>query len=600
MGGVTDHPVPAGRIVVGIDGSGASERALRWAADQAVLAGAVLDVVHAWLPAYPLVAHDLFEDQALLEDTAHRQLLDAVARVRAEVHGLSGIRERLELEHPATALLAAAEGADLLVVGTRGRGGFAGLLLGSVSQRCLTHAPCPVAVVPPTGSDGDWPPGRIVVGVDGSPASYGALRWAAIEAERRSARLDMVHAWVMPELLVPTGAVFVGEAEELERASRTVLDTAATWLASSIGGGRRQATRLPAAVGGLLARRRPPGPGPRRGPARPRGPRARFVPRSPARLGQPAVHVPRHLPHRRRPAGAGWPSKNEMNSRKEFQMFTTIVVPLDLEPGGDRALPVAAALARTAGVGLELVTISSPNLERGQRSPRAAPCGPIRYRGHSDPASPAATYVLHDNDPAAALVAFLADRPGALVVMSTRARSPLGEFLLGSVSEELLSHTLHPILLVGPHASAEKPSGRPTLVAGVDGSEVSEALLPTLVAWKESFGGAKPWLVEVLGVPREPAAVGDVAESADVHRLAASFASKGLDTEWEVTHAKHPAEALMDFADRVDDAVIAVASARWTDPHHAHRTSVARRLAHEAHHPVLVVPADPARLTAAR
>ena len=87
--------------------------------------------------------------------------------------------------------------------------------------------------MPPTGSDGESPPGRIVVGVDGSPASYGALRWAAIEAERRSARLDMVHAWVIPELLVPTGAVVVGEAEELELASRTVLDTAATWLASS-------------------------------------------------------------------------------------------------------------------------------------------------------------------------------------------------------------------------------------------------------------------------------------------------------------------------------------------------------------------------------
>ena len=281
-------------------------------------------------------------------------------------------------------------------------------------------------------------------------------------------------------------------------------------------------------------------------------------------------------------------------------MFTTIVVPLDLEPGGDRALPVAAALAHTAGVALELVTVSSPDLGE------AGDLHELRERAQSislaqtDPASPAATYVLHDNDPAAALVAFLADRPGALVVMSTRARSPLGEFLLGSVSEELLSHTRHPILLVGPHASAERPSGRPTLVAGVDGSEVSEALLPTLVAWKESFGGTKPWLVEVLGVPREPTAVGDVAESADVHRLAASFASKGLDTEWEVTHAKHPAEALMDFADRVDDAVIAVASARWTDPHHAHRTSVARRLAHEAHHPVLVVPADPARLTAAR
>ena len=277
-------------------------------------------------------------------------------------------------------------------------------------------------------------------------------------------------------------------------------------------------------------------------------------------------------------------------------MFTTIVVPLDLEPGGDRALPVAAALARTAEVGLELVTISSPDLGE------ADDLHELRRRAadYADPARPAAIYVLHDNDPAAALVAFLADRPGALVVMGTRARGRLGELLLGSVSEELLTHTQHPVLVVGPHAGVEHLSGSPTLVAGVDASDVSAALLPILVTWRESFGGATPWLVEVLPVPREPAGPTDVAESADVHRMAATFARKGLDAEWDVTHAKHPADALMDFADRVEDAVIAVASVRWTDPHHAHRTSVARQLAHKAHHPVLVVPADPARLTAAR
>jgi nucleotide-binding universal stress UspA family protein len=224
---------PAGRIVVGTDGSETSERALRWAADQAVRTDAVLEVVHAWMPSYPLTAHDVFDDQARLENTAHRRLLEAVAKLRSEVPGLSAIRERLELEHPATALLSAAEGADLLVVGTRGRGGFAGLLLGSVSQRCLTHAPCPVAVVPPTAVEDGQPSGRIVTGVDGSQASYDALRWAAIEARRRGARLEIVHAWIIPELLVPTGAVFVGEAEELERASTAVLDTAASWLIAS-------------------------------------------------------------------------------------------------------------------------------------------------------------------------------------------------------------------------------------------------------------------------------------------------------------------------------------------------------------------------------
>ncbi len=285
----------------------------------------------------------------------------------AEVPGLTGIRERLEFEHPATALLAAAEDADLLVVGTRGRGGFAGLLLGSVSQRCLTHAPCPVAVVPPT-SDGDHTSGRIVVGVDGSPASYDALTWAAAEARRRSARLDLVHAWVIPELLVPTGAVFVGEAEELEARQHGRARHRRRVAHDCVGGRRAQATRARAALSGRFTRSRSPRPGPRRRPAGPRRPRPRLVPWPAPRLRQPAVLVPRHLPDRRRPAPASRPSHevNEKNEKKESQMFTTIVVPLDLEPGGDRALPVAAALARTAERGTRARHHQLPGPRRGR------------------------------------------------------------------------------------------------------------------------------------------------------------------------------------------------------------------------------------------
>ena len=75
----------------------------------------------------------------------------------------------------------------------------------------------------------------------------------------------------------------------------------------------------------------------------------------------------------------------------------------------------------------------------------------------------------------------------------------------------------------------------------------------------------------------------------------------GVSAEWEVTRARHPADALIDFADRIADAVIVVASNRWTDADHTHLRSVARRLAHEAHHPVLVVrgreAAEPGGLT---
>src|SRR5690606_26469128 len=107
---------------------------------------------------------------------------------------------------PAQGLLEAAKGADLLVVGARGLGGFRGLLLGSVSQQCLQHAPGPIAVVrssedadDASGATRDAASGeRIVVGVDGSDGSRAATGWAVTEARLRGAALQAVHAWEVP------------------------------------------------------------------------------------------------------------------------------------------------------------------------------------------------------------------------------------------------------------------------------------------------------------------------------------------------------------------------------------------------------------------
>jgi len=146
----------SGTIVVGVDGSPGSLEALRFAAAEARLRGARLRVVHAWtvplavaLPepavlAQPLIPEPEFEQvRAALLVEGEKLLDEALAGLDApEV-------ERVLAEGtPAHALVQAAEGADLLVVGSRGRGGFRGLLLGSVSQQCAHHAPCPVAIVP--------------------------------------------------------------------------------------------------------------------------------------------------------------------------------------------------------------------------------------------------------------------------------------------------------------------------------------------------------------------------------------------------------------------------------------------------------------------
>jgi nucleotide-binding universal stress UspA family protein len=139
---------PAGSppmIVVGVDGSEPSKRALRWAADQAKLTGAELKVVTTWeypptlgwAPPYP---------SDFDPDADARQALQAtVDTVLGDDHGVM----QLEVTegHPAFVLTEAADGATLLVVGSRGHGAFAGMLLGSVSEYCAAHAPCPVVVV---------------------------------------------------------------------------------------------------------------------------------------------------------------------------------------------------------------------------------------------------------------------------------------------------------------------------------------------------------------------------------------------------------------------------------------------------------------------
>jgi nucleotide-binding universal stress UspA family protein len=134
-----------GRVIVGSDGSESSRRAIRWAAEEARCRGAVLEVVHAWtLLGQP---DDGTFDPNYGEAEA-RQLLDG------ELAGLGDALDGIEVERTvvcdlgAPALLDAGKRADLLVVGSRGRGGFRGLLLGSVSSQVVQHAPCPVAVIP--------------------------------------------------------------------------------------------------------------------------------------------------------------------------------------------------------------------------------------------------------------------------------------------------------------------------------------------------------------------------------------------------------------------------------------------------------------------
>ena len=137
------------RIVVGVDGSDGSDRALQWALEQAAATGAEVDAVLAY--DIPLAWIDVdSEYQAPMIEQAAKKAADTLRVILADHVGDSNVTVRpLVIEGTAAdALVTASRAADLLVVGSRGRGGFTGLLLGSVSQRCVERSSCPVVVVP--------------------------------------------------------------------------------------------------------------------------------------------------------------------------------------------------------------------------------------------------------------------------------------------------------------------------------------------------------------------------------------------------------------------------------------------------------------------
>ena len=137
-------------IVVGIDGSPASEKALRWAVAEARLRRAVVRAVYAW--SFPFRGGEIAHLAAEAAHPALQQEAEQLAEnaVRRAVGADADMVERVVIEaSPAQALTETARDADLLVVGSRGRGGFAGLLLGSVSNQCAQHAPCPAVIIHP-------------------------------------------------------------------------------------------------------------------------------------------------------------------------------------------------------------------------------------------------------------------------------------------------------------------------------------------------------------------------------------------------------------------------------------------------------------------
>ena len=236
-------------VVVGVDDPLAASAALDWATDEAQQRSLPLQLVHApaWNPRHPP------------DDDAAQSIR------RADERGLRGLAARAVGRHRGLkvstclaggtariALVAASEGAELLVLGSQGSGGLPELLIGSTSLHVAAHAACPVVVVPGTGErpaaaapatradgydgyDGYDAEGRsldgVAVGIDGAGPSDGPLAFAFETAQRRGLPLRVVHTWSYP-LAVGPGHAFppVYEAGQVgAEATRLLAEVLAGW-----------------------------------------------------------------------------------------------------------------------------------------------------------------------------------------------------------------------------------------------------------------------------------------------------------------------------------------------------------------------------------
>ncbi|MFD9813495.1 universal stress protein [Streptomyces sp. NPDC059080] len=185
-------------VVVGVDGSGASLAAVDWAVDEAVRHGLPLRLVHASLwERYEGVEPDPAADRPSEQVLAETIVADAAGRAGLRAPGLA-VTADVAATDAAGALLDAGQEARVLVVGSRGRGAVAGLLLGSVSLVTAARAHCPVVVVrgDPYALEGRH--GRVLLGVGDHDVDSPAVRFAFREAAVRDAELDAVRAWRRP------------------------------------------------------------------------------------------------------------------------------------------------------------------------------------------------------------------------------------------------------------------------------------------------------------------------------------------------------------------------------------------------------------------
>jgi nucleotide-binding universal stress UspA family protein len=267
-------------------------------------------------------------------------------------------------------------------------------------------------------------------------------------------------------------------------------------------------------------------------------------------------------------------------------VFNSVVVPVDLNTAGNRALPIARALGRLGSVPVEVLAVVSPG-GGGGLDPRGLD-EHVRQHG----LGPHSTTVLQHDEPGLAITEHVSGRDGALLVLATTAKAALDESYAGSVSEYVLSTLRQPVLLVGPRVDPDRGLASPNLVVAVDGSGLDAVALPVSASWMRTFGGGRPTFVEVIPfVPAIADHAGPALEAANVRDRVDRLATFGIDAGGDVIYGEEPASALADHAEHLESAVLVVTAERWPGAG-THWRMTSRKLAFGSSSPVLVVPAD--------
>lgn len=215
-------------IVVGVDGSKSSLDAVAWAAREAADRGGAVRIVHAWM--WPLMHVPLGPASGVAEGgftfEANRLLQDARAVASATAADVP-VETDLQTGAPNVVLARASRDSDLLVLGSRGLGGFTGMLLGSVAVAMARRSACPLVIV----RGHSRPSGAVVVGVDGSSTDDVVLAAAFSAAERAGAPLIAIHVWQIPPALTPPSPWWGKDVDAIETVAEHLLDQALEpWL----------------------------------------------------------------------------------------------------------------------------------------------------------------------------------------------------------------------------------------------------------------------------------------------------------------------------------------------------------------------------------